>query len=115
MSETRPRPRILLDLSAQEFKTVIRALTGDLNRKAKKPEEPAEARTLGVRILDQYVRGEKDRLKYLSGVLDCLKQADEDVPEVVRADPTMPEVTILRPRSGITSSAGSVLVRRSER
>lgn len=115
MSEARPRPRIQLDLSAQEFKTVIRALTGDLNRNGRKPEEPEEARTLGVRILDQYIRGEKDRLGHLKTVLAHLQEPAEDVPEVVQADPTMPEVTILRPRSGIASGAGSVLVRRQQR
>jgi hypothetical protein len=114
MSETTPRPRVQMDLSAQEFKTVIRALTGDLNRTGTKLEEEADARELGIRILDQYVRCEKTRLQHLGAVLDHLRKPEGDVPEVVHVGPPEPEVTILRPRSGLASAAGAGLVQRRE-
>ncbi len=115
MSHAIPKPHVQLDLAGHEFKTVIRALTGALNRTGTKLEEELQARELGIRLLDQYVRGETERLRHLKGVLGHLQEPEKDAPEVVQVNPTMPEVTILRPRSGITSSAGSVLVRRSER
>jgi len=99
MSSAQPNPHIHLDLTAQEFKMVIRSLTGALSR----PEDLENAHEFGIRLLDQYVRTERDRIKQLSGALRRLKN-----PEGAQEAPEEPElrvvpVTILR--------AGSVPLR----
>ena len=96
MSHAMPKPHIQLDLSAQEFKLVIRCLTGGLTRS----EDLEEAHEFGVRVFDQYIRTERDRLKQLTGALRRLKspegarEAQED-PEEPREVP----VVVLRPGS----------------
>ena len=95
MSAANPKPNVQLDLSGHDFKTVIRALTGDLNRTGKKAREVAEARELGLKLLGQYVRHEQDRVESLERVLDALER---DGGVAGEAAPPGPEVTVLRRR-----------------
>jgi hypothetical protein len=94
MSEARTNPHILLDLDGIEFKLVIRALAGDFQYDS----EVEKARELGVRLLDQYVRTERDRLKQLSRTLNKLREASE------ASAPPEPDVTVLRPGSRLVDS-----------
>lgn len=97
MSEARTNPHILLDLDGVEFKLVIRALAGELQYDS----EVEKARELGVRLLDQYVRTERDRLKQLSRTLNKLREVSQE-PEPTA--PPEPEVTVLRPGSRLVDS-----------
>ena len=95
MSSAQPNPHVHLDLTGQEFKMVVRALTGALTR----PDDLENAHEFGVRMLDQYIRTERDRLKQLTGALRRLQNPEEAVethPVPVRR---VVPVTILRPGS----------------
>jgi hypothetical protein len=96
MGQANCRPRIALDLSAHEFKLLIRCLAGTLHE----DEEFKQAQDLGVHLLDQYVRNEKERVKQLAGVLGRLRSVVE--PKEGSEDPEREEtvpVTVLRPGS----------------
>lgn len=92
MSQASCRPHVRLDLSPHEFKLLIRSLTGAL----REDEDLQAADDLGLHLLDQYVRSEKERIRQLSGVLSRLKNAREaeEVPEVPERQ--IVPVTILR-------------------
>jgi hypothetical protein len=93
MSSAQPNPHIHLDLTGQEFKVVIRALTGALSR----PEDLENAHEFGIRLLDQYIRTERDRIKQLTGALRRLQEPEgaQEVPE--EPEHRVVPVTILRP------------------
>lgn len=102
MSSANPKPVIQLELSSYDFKTVIRALTGDLNRTGKKPEETEEARDLGIKLLDRYVRCEENRLKGLRQVLTKLSESEE--PVSVPEPKPLTTITYLRPGSRLSET-----------
>ena len=98
MSSAHPISQTRLDLSSHDFKIVIRALTGDLNRTGKKPQEQEEAKQLGIKLLSQYVKYEEDQLKRLRGFLGYMQADPKETPE--SQEPVLiPVITELRPGS----------------
>ena len=74
--------------------------------------EVQDARKLGIRVFEIYLRHEKDRINVLEGALGRMQGRQETI-EAEREGsaskrpqkaPVEPKVTVLRPRSGLLST-----------